>query len=66
MKQSEKLKLDPTKSTEEKVQHMVKKIKSKLTIQEYKRMHPRLYKRLVPVQESFMVWQSYIKLIQKD
>ena len=38
MKQSEKLKLDPTKSTEEKVQHMVRKIKSKLTVQEYKRL----------------------------
>ena len=35
-KQFQKLKLDPTKLTEEKVQRMVRKIKSKLTIQEYK------------------------------
>ena len=34
------LKLDPTKSTQEKVQRMVRKIKSKFTIQEYKRLHP--------------------------
>ena len=36
----QKLKLDPTKSTEEKVQRMERKIKSKFTIQEYKRLHP--------------------------
>ena len=33
-------KLDPTKSTEEKVQRTLRKIKSKLTIQEYKRLYP--------------------------
>ena len=33
-KQFQKLKLDPAKSTEEKVQRMIRKIKSKLIIQE--------------------------------
>ena len=33
-KEFQKLKLDPTKSIEEKVQRMPRKIKSKLTIQE--------------------------------
>ena len=32
--------LDPTKSTEEKVQRTLRKIKSKLTIQEYKSLYP--------------------------
>ena len=32
--------MDPTKSIEEKVQRMVRKIKSKLTIQEYKKLYP--------------------------
>ena len=40
IKQLQKLKLDPTKSTEEKVQHMVRKIKSKLSIQKYGRLYP--------------------------
>ena len=31
--------MEPAKSTEEKVQRMVRKIKSKLTIQEYKRLY---------------------------
>ena len=31
--------MDPTKLTEEKVQRIVRKIKSKLTVQEYKRFH---------------------------
>ena len=39
-KQFQKLKLNPTKSTEEKVQRMVRKIISKLTIQEYNRLYP--------------------------
>ena len=39
-KQFQKLKLNPTKSTEEKVQRMVRKIISKLTIQEYSRLYP--------------------------
>ena len=38
-KQFQKLNLDLTKSIEEKVQRMVKKIKSKLTNQEYKRVY---------------------------
>ena len=38
MKQFQKL--DPAKSTEEKVQRILRKIKSKLTIQEYKRLYP--------------------------
>ena len=40
-KQFQKLKLHPTKSIEEKVQRIVRKIKSKITIQEYKRLYPR-------------------------
>ena len=60
-KQFQKLKLDPTKSTEVKVQRMVRKVKSKLTIQEYKGCF-----LVVHVQESFMARLSYIKLIQKD
>ena len=32
--------MDPTKSTEENVQRRIRKIKSKLTIQEYKRLYP--------------------------
>ena len=39
-KQFQKLNLDPTKSTEEKVQRMIRKIKCKLTIQEYERLYP--------------------------
>ena len=60
-KQFQKLKLDPTKSTEVKVQRMVRKIKSKLTIPEYKGCF-----LVVHVQKSFMARLSYIKLIQKD
>ena len=60
-KQFQKLKLDPTKSTEVKVQRMVRKVKSKLTIQECKGCF-----LVVHVQESFMARLSYIKLIQKD
>ena len=39
-KQFQKLNLNPTKSTEEKFQRMVRQIKSKLTIQEFKRLYP--------------------------
>ena len=61
-KQFQKLKLDPTKSTEEKVQRMVRKIKSKPTIQEYK----RLYSSGSCPGKFYMLRQSHIKLIQKD
>ena len=39
-KQFQKLNLDPTKLTEETVQRMVRKIKSKLTSQENQRLYP--------------------------
>ena len=38
--QSQKLNHDPTKTTERKVQNALRKIKSKLSINEYKRIYP--------------------------
>ena len=40
IKQFQTLNFDPTKSTESKVQRMLRKIKSKLPIQDYKHLYP--------------------------
>ena len=48
-KQFQKLNFEPKKAAEEKVKHMARKIKSKLTVQK-------------PVQKGFVAWLNYIKL----
>ena len=42
-KQFQKLNYDPTKTTERKVQNTVHNVKSKLSINEYKRIRKRIY-----------------------
>ena len=61
-KQFQKLKLDHTKSTEQKSQLNAWQEKSNLNLQ-FKSMKYCIL--VLPVQESFMVQQSYIELIQK-
>ena len=58
-KKFQKLNFYTTKFTEETVQRMIRKIKSKFKIKRYN-------SKLFPVLENFMVRLSYIKLIQKD
>ena len=62
-KQFQKLKLDPTKSAEQKSQLNVWQEKLNLNLQ-FKSMKGCIL--VLPVQESFMVQQSYIELIQTD
>ena len=53
-KQFSKIHVDPTKKTEAKIQRLLPKIKSKLTIQEYHPLHPT-----GSCQENFMVPLRY-------